>query len=50
MYGMPLLLNTSLNLPGHSLVETIEDLKFLFDHSNNLKYIYFPEIKKLIIK
>lgn len=49
MFGIPLLLNTSLNLPGHPLVETLEDLKFLFENTL-LKYIYFPEIKKLICK
>lgn len=43
------LVNTSLNLPGEVLVETIFDLKDLFDRSN-LKYIYLPEIQKLIIK
>jgi carbamoyltransferase len=47
--NLPLLLNTSLNLPGQTLVETIDDLKFLFDNSA-LEYIYLPEIKKLICK
>ena len=46
---IPVLINTSLNLPGDTLVETLNDLKFLFDNSN-LNYIYLPEIKKLIKK
>lgn len=47
--GVPVLLNTSLNLPGEVLVETIENMKELFIKSK-LKYIYFPEINKLIKK
>ena len=46
---IPVLLNTSLNLPGEVLVETIEDMKEFFVKSN-LNYIYFPEVNKLIIK
>jgi len=46
---IPLLLNTSLNLPGHTLVETLEDLKKTMLNSN-LKYSYLPDINKLIIK
>tara|TARA_R100000149_G_C5878853_1_gene143169 strand:+ start:974 stop:2317 length:1344 start_codon:yes stop_codon:yes gene_type:complete len=46
---IPVLLNTSLNLPGEVLVETMEDMKELFIKSK-LKYIYFPEINKLIKK
>ena len=46
---IPVLLNTSLNLPGEVLVETIENMKELFIKSK-LKYIYFPEINKLIKK
>ena len=46
---IPLVVNTSLNLPGEVLVETLFDLKKLFENSP-LKYIYLPEIKKLIIK
>jgi carbamoyltransferase len=46
---IPLVLNTSLNLPGHTLVETLEDVKFMMLNSN-LKYVYLPEKRKLIIK
>jgi len=49
MTNIPILINTSLNMPGEVLVETLYDLKHLFTNSN-LKYIYFPEINKLIIK
>jgi predicted NodU family carbamoyl transferase len=46
---VPILVNTSLNLPGEVLVETLNDLKELFENSN-LQYIYLPEINKLIAK
>ena len=47
--GVPILVNTSLNLPGEVLVETMLDLKELFDNSK-LNYIYLPEVNKLIKK
>tara|TARA_R110000824_G_scaffold56613_1_gene154857 strand:+ start:2532 stop:3893 length:1362 start_codon:yes stop_codon:yes gene_type:complete len=47
--GVPILINTSLNLPGEVLVETMNDLKELFETSE-LDYIYLPEINKLIKK
>ena len=43
----PCLINTSLNLPGNVLVETIDDLIYLLKKSK-LKYVYLPEINKLI--
>jgi len=46
---VPMLVNTSLNLPGEVLVETMQDLKDLFDKSP-LNYIYLPEIGKMIKK
>ena len=46
---VPLLINTSLNLPGEVLVETIFDLKKLFEQSS-LNFIYFQKIKKLVKK
>ena len=51
-YGLtktPVLINTSLNLPGEVLVETLQDLKELFERSK-LKFIYLPEINKIIKK
>ena len=47
--NIPILINTSLNLPGEVLVETMQDLKDLFDNSQ-LNYIYLPEIGKMIKK
>lgn len=47
--GVPILANTSLNLPGEVLVETLLDLKDMFENSN-LKYIYLPETQTLIKK
>lgn len=44
-----ILVNTSLNLPGEVLVETLFDLKKMFENSK-LNYIYFPEIQTLIHK
>ena len=47
--GVPILFNTSFNLAGEPLVETIEDaLDTLF--KSELKYLYLPEIGKLLIK
>ena len=47
-YKIPFLLNTSLNLAGHTLVEDLNDLKYMLDYSD-LKYAYLPEVGKLII-
>ena len=44
---VPFVLNTSLNMAGHTLVEDLEDLKYMMDYGN-LKYSYLPEIKTLI--
>jgi carbamoyltransferase len=46
--GIPLLGNTSLNLAGEPLVETLEDAVNVLKNSD-LKYLYLPEDKKLII-
>ncbi len=47
--SVPILINTSLNLPGEVLVETLTDLKNMFENSE-LNYIYLPEIDTLIKK
>lgn len=47
--NIPILINTSLNLPGEVLVETLYDMREMFINSN-LKYIYLPEINKIICK
>ena len=46
---VPMLVNTSLNLPGEVLVETKEDM-MNFINNSKLKYIYLPEINKLYVK
>jgi predicted NodU family carbamoyl transferase len=47
MYKIPLLLNTSLNLAGHTLVEDLEDLFYMMKYGN-LKYCYLPEVNKIV--
>ena len=46
--GVPILGNTSLNLAGEPLVETIEDAVNVLKNSQ-IKYLYLPTDKKLII-
>lgn len=46
---LPYVLNTSLNLPGTVLVEDLSDLRTVFN-SSDLKYIWLPDIKKLVVK
>jgi carbamoyltransferase len=47
--GIPLLMNTSLNLAGQPLVETVFDaVATLFN--SNIEYVYFPDIGKIISK
>ena len=48
-YRLPMLLNTSLNMPGEVLVETLYDLKEMFENTS-LKFLYIPELNKLIMK
>jgi carbamoyltransferase len=47
--NVPLLLNTSFNLAGDPLVETMEDALQTLRRSE-LKYIYLPELNQLITK
>lgn len=47
--NIPLVLNTSLNMKGHTLVEDLQDLYNMMENTN-LKYAYLAELKKLIIK
>ena len=46
--GLPIVLNTSLNMPGHTIVETLDDIKEMMEYTE-LKYCYLPEVNKLII-
>lgn len=45
--GVPILFNTSFNLGGEPLVETVDDALRTLRYSN-LEYLYFPEINKLV--
>jgi carbamoyltransferase len=45
--GIPMLLNTSFNLAGDPIVETINDAIASLRRSR-LEYLYLPDIKKLI--
>ncbi len=45
--GVPLLFNTSFNLGGQPLVETLDDAIFTLTNSK-LEYLYMPELGKLI--
>ena len=45
--GVPILFNTSFNLGGEPLVETIQDaIKTL--ETSDIEYMYLPEISKLV--
>tara|TARA_E500000318_G_scaffold108434_2_gene119296 strand:- start:35 stop:1495 length:1461 start_codon:yes stop_codon:yes gene_type:complete len=45
--GVPMLVNTSFNLPGEVLVETYTDLDYFLKNSK-LNYVFLPEYGKLI--
>ena len=45
--GVPILFNTSFNLAGDTIVETIDDA-FNTLRNSEIEYMYLPEIKKLI--
>jgi carbamoyltransferase len=47
--GTPILLNTSFNLAGEPLVETIEDALLTF-HNSKIDYLYLPELKTIVYK
>lgn len=47
--GVPILFNTSFNLAGEPLVETLEDAIHTLDNSK-IKYLYLPEIETLVEK
>lgn len=45
--GVPILFNTSFNLAGEPLVETLEDAIHTMKNSN-IEYLYLPEVSKLL--
>lgn len=47
--GVPILFNTSFNLAGEPLVETVEDAIKTLEESN-LKFLYLPDLGKLVEK
>ena len=47
--NIPLVGNTSFNLAGEPIVETIEDALYTFNNSQ-MDYIFFPECSILILK
>ena len=47
--GVPILLNTSLNLAGFPLVETPEEALEMFNKSD-IDVLYFSDINKVILK
>jgi len=47
--GVPILFNTSFNLAGHAIVETLDDALWTI-HNSDIKYLYIPELEILVIK
>jgi len=47
--GVPLVLNTSFNLAGRPIVETLDDVKYTLKNSE-LKYVYFYDSQMLVSK
>ena len=47
--GIPILLNTSLNISGKPLIGTFQQAVDMFNTSS-LKYLYFPDIQFLLKK
>ena len=45
--GCPIIFNTSFNLGGEPLVETLEDALWTLQESD-IEYLYLPEYKKLL--
>ena len=48
-FKTPVIMNTSFNLAGYPMVDTFEDIVFTLRNSL-LKYVYFADCKKLLIK
>ena len=48
-FKVPVIMNTSFNLSGFSMVENLEQVLYSFRNSN-LKYVYFADLKVLLLK
>jgi carbamoyltransferase len=47
--GVPILFNTSFNLAGNAIVETLEDALWTI-HNSEINYLYLPELEVLVTK
>jgi carbamoyltransferase len=47
--GVPILFNTSFNLAGNTIVETLKDALWTI-HNSAIDYLYLPELKVLVTK
>ena len=48
-FKVPVIMNTSFNLSGFSIVENLQQVLYSFRNSN-LKYVYFADLKVLLLK
>ena len=49
MFHVPVLMNTSFNLAGYPIVDSLDDIMNTV-RSSDLKYVYFADFNKLLIK
>ena len=47
--GIPMLFNTSLNLSGDTMAETIKDAEYIIDNSS-VDYLYLPEHARMVCR
>lgn len=47
--GVPILFNTSFNLAGHAIVETLDNALWTI-HNSEINYLYLPELNILVTK
>jgi carbamoyltransferase len=47
--GVPILFNTSFNLAGNAIVETLDDALWTI-HNSEINYLYLPELEILVTK
>jgi carbamoyltransferase len=46
---VPILFNTSFNLAGHAIVETLDNAIWTI-HNSEINYLYLPELNILVTK